>query len=142
MEEECERQRKEQSNNGEWFYLGESDEWYWTGENEPEFTGDGFMCEAPTVEDLKLLTEEQEREIQAEMEAIEQKKREKRRKKEKERREALEALNKPLDPLLLRELCEYEKLRESIIKEREEAMAKCGFFQKLAKCKNWTHWRN
>ena len=69
------------------------------------------------------------------MKAREQEKREQRQKKEKERREALEALNKPLDPLPLRELCEHEKLRESIIKEREEAMAKCGFSQKLAECK-------
>ena len=73
--------------------------------------------------------------MQADMKAREQEKREQRQKKEKERREALEALNKPLDPLPLRELCEYEKLRESIIKEREEAMAKCGFFQKLTECK-------
>ena len=37
----------------------------------------------------------------------------------------------PIDPLPERELCQYEKIRESIIKEREEAMAKSKFFEDL-----------
>jgi hypothetical protein len=52
-------------------------------------------------------------------------------KKERKETETLERKGK--DPLPLRELCEYVKLRE-----REEAMAKCGFFQKLQR-EYWTH---
>ena len=37
----------------------------------------------------------------------------------------------PIDPLPERELCQYEKIRENIIKEREEAMAKYNFFENL-----------
>ena len=41
----------------------------------------------------------------------------------------------PLDPLPIRPLCEYEELREKNIKEREEAMAKSGFFVNLTSYK-------
>ena len=41
----------------------------------------------------------------------------------------------PLDPLPVRPLCEYEELREKNIKEREEAMAKSGFFVNLTSYK-------
>ena len=37
----------------------------------------------------------------------------------------------PIDPLPESELCPYEKLRENNIKERLEAMRKCGFFEDL-----------
>ena len=37
----------------------------------------------------------------------------------------------PLDPLPERGLCEYEKIREDIIRERKEFMANCGFFDSL-----------
>ena len=76
---------REQNNkkNGEWLYHGESDEWYWTGENEPEFTGDGFVCEAPTEEDLKLLDEARERWMQADMKAREKRKKTEERKRKK-----------------------------------------------------------
>ena len=36
---------------------------------------------------------------------------------------------KPIDPLSERELCQFEKIRENIIKKREEAMARYNFFQ-------------
>ena len=42
---------------------------------------------------------------------------------------------KPIDPLPERELCQYERIREDIIKEREEAMAKFKFFENLEKTK-------
>ena len=42
---------------------------------------------------------------------------------------------KPIDSLPVSEMCQYEKIRESIIKEREEAMAKCKFFENLSETK-------
>ena len=40
-------------------------------------------------------------------------------------------MNKPIDPLPVTGLCEYEKLRMSNIKEREEAMVAAGFFEDI-----------
>jgi hypothetical protein len=50
------------------------------------------------------------------------------KKKERERKEKMA---KPIDPLPERELCQYEKIRENIIKERKEAMARYNFFENL-----------
>ena len=41
------------------------------------------------------------------------------------------ALSSPIAPFLDKELCEYEKLRERNITEREYAMAESGFFEDL-----------
>ena len=57
---------------------------------------------------------------------------EKRQQKEMERKEAME---EPVPPLPEKELCEYEKLRERNIKEREEAMAASDFFEDLSEYK-------
>ena len=38
---------------------------------------------------------------------------------------------RPIDPLPERELCQYEKIREDIIQEREEALAKFCFYEDL-----------
>jgi hypothetical protein len=71
-----------------------------------------------------------------EMEAIvEQRKRDKLEEKKKKERERKEQMAKPIDPLPERELCQYEKIRENIIKEREEAMAKYNFFENLKNTK-------
>ena len=48
--------------------------------------------------------------------------------KEEEKRKAMMI---PLDPLPERELCEYEKIRENNISEREKAMYDSGFFEDL-----------
>ena len=40
-------------------------------------------------------------------------------------------MNNPLKPLPERELCEYERMRERNIREREEAMAASNFFKDL-----------
>ena len=40
-------------------------------------------------------------------------------------------MNTHIDPIPRAELCPYEKLRESNIKEREEAMRKSGYFQDM-----------
>ena len=132
LAKEEDRQKEEKYKNGEWHYHGESDEWYWTGENEPEYGDDHFVHEAPTEEEKRLDKEAEERWMEAE---IEERKHEKRLKREMKEREQREAMKKPLDPLPERELCDYEKLRESNINERQEAMAKCKFFQDLMEFK-------
>ena len=54
----------------------------------------------------------------------------------KEKRKALKkALKKPIAALPVRELCEYEKIREKNIKERYEAMKKSKFFEELEEAK-------
>jgi hypothetical protein len=58
------------------------------------------------------------------MEHRKKEKLEEKRKKDKERKEKMA---KPIDPLPERELCQYEKIRESIIKERAETMARYNF---------------
>ena len=45
------------------------------------------------------------------------------------------AIATPLPPLHERDLCEYEKIRENIIKEREEALARFQFFKDLHRTK-------
>ena len=57
---------------------------------------------------------------------------EKRQMKNEKRRAAM---NTPVNPLPKRELCKYEKIREDIIREREEAMAQFQFFENLEKTK-------
>ena len=44
-------------------------------------------------------------------------------------------MSKPVDPLPIHEMCQYEKLRESRIKERETAMIESGFFDELMQMK-------
>ena len=44
-------------------------------------------------------------------------------------------MDKPLDPIPEKELCEYEKLRNRNIKEIEEAMAANNFFEDLREYK-------
>ena len=53
----------------------------------------------------------------------------------KERENLKKALEKPLSPLPKRDLCEYEKIREQIVKERDEYMAKYNFYENLEKAK-------
>ena len=44
-------------------------------------------------------------------------------------------MEQPVDPLPIHEMCQYEKLRESRIKERETAMIESGFFDELLQMK-------
>ena len=53
--------------------------------------------------------------------------------KEKERKAAM---NKPVPPLPERELCDYEKMRDKNVRERQMAMAQSGFFEDLNEYKN------
>ena len=127
LEKENERKRREREKEGEWCYNGESGEYYWSGEGEPNY-GDTFTYEAPTAEELQKCREE-ERKI---WEALLEEKRENQKDKRKKKQEELQAaVNTPVQPLPERELCPYEKLRESNIKERQEAMEASGFFEDI-----------
>ena len=62
--------------------------------------------------------------------------RERRNLKDREKRKAMkEAMKKPIAALPVKELCEYEKIREKNIKERYEAMKKSKFFEELEEAK-------
>ena len=56
-------------------------------------------------------------------------------KEKAEEMEMKEAMDTPINPLPERELCEYEKLRQNNIEERQMAMAECGFFEDLMNIK-------
>ena len=62
-------------------------------------------------------------------------KKEQKEQRQKIERERKEAMKVPLDPLPERQLCEYEKIREDIIKERRLAMEQCKFFEDLKNTK-------
>ena len=60
------------------------------------------------------------------------KRKEKAREKRKQKEEELKAaMQHPVPPLPEKEMCEYEKLRENNIKEREKAMEEAGYFEDL-----------
>ena len=41
----------------------------------------------------------------------------------------------PMEPLPKRDLCEYEKIREQIISERKQYMAKFNFYENIEQAK-------
>ena len=56
--------------------------------------------------------------------------------KRREKREKLKAAMKvPIKPFPRKELCEYEKIRNNIVQERQEAMLKSGLFDDVEKHK-------
>lgn len=131
-EKEKERKREEQveEDGGEWLYCGESGEWYWSGEGVPKV--DEFEYETLTDKEIQDLRKQEEIQYEEIMKMRKKEVNEKRRQIEQEKRELMKI---PLDPLPERELCEYEKLREKNIKEREAIMEKFGFFNDLNSCK-------
>ena len=120
--EEKDKKRKE----GEWEYNGETGEWYWTGEKEPVIEED-FCTFKPLSEEEKKKSEETEKLHFEWWKEIRTRERNERRREKY--RQLKEKMNTPIDPIPRAELCPYEKLRESNIKEREEAMRKSGYFQ-------------
>ena len=103
-------------------------EWYWTGEGEPDYGDQYFQYEELTEEGKREIKESEERMDKAFKDQKKQEDREKRKLKLIERKTEMD---RPIDPFPNQELCEYEKLREKNIKEREEAMAASGLFEKL-----------
>lgn len=124
LDKEEERKRTELTKNGEWCYHGESGEWYWSGAGEPD-CGDCVEYDTYTSEEQKEFREAEHKTF---LEQMKKNATEKRKLKEKINKEAM---NNPIQPLPERDLCEYEKLREKNIKEREEAMAACQFFEDM-----------
>ena len=134
-DKERERKWKEEENKkdkqGRWEHRAESDEYFWTGEQDPDL-GDTF-CNTPlTEEDKKSIREEEKRENEWFVKERKELLKVKRKQKERDRKEAMA---NPIDPLPEHELCEYEKVRENIIKEREKAMIESGFFEDLMSLK-------
>ena len=133
-EKEKERKRKQQveEGGGDWLYSGEMVEYDWIGNGKPQFEEDGFEYKTLTKEELAEIRKQEDLQYKAILKARKEELNEKRREKRQEEKDLLKA---PLDPLPVRPLCEYEELREKNIKEREEAMAKSGFFDNLTSYK-------
>ena len=132
LEKERKRQAEENRDKGEWDYDGESGEYYWTGETEPEYDQTHDSPSILTKEELDRARQAEEREM---LELMEQRKKDLKEKRQKKNEERRVAMDTPVNPLPKRELCKYERIREDIIREREEAMAKCRFFENLEKTK-------
>ena len=132
LEKEKKQQTDKNRDKGEWEYDGESGEYYWTGNIEPEYDQVHDFPSPPTKEGLEKAREAEKREMIELMKLRKQEIKEKRQKKNEERKKAMET---PVTPLPKHELCEYERIREDIIREREEAMEQFKFFEKLEKTK-------
>ena len=130
-EKETKEKEEAKRKEGIWDYNGESGEWYWTGEKEPDHM-DNFTYKPLTEEEKKQVEEAEELHFQWWAKERAEERKEKRRKKYKELKEKMAI---PVDPVPKSDLCPYEKLRERNIKEREEAMRKCGFFDDLENTK-------
>ena len=123
-----ERIRKEKvaEDGGEWVFDKEYSDYYWVGEGEPPVVEEQPIYKPLSEQQLQSIKKQEEEWLKAAIEEREREKQEKRRKKYEE----LQALkNTPISPLPEKDLCEYEKLREKNIKEREQAMLESGFFE-------------
>ena len=81
---------------------------------------------------MKKIQQQEEIWLQAE---IEERKREAKEKRRKTYEELKAAMNTPIGSFPETDLCEYEKLREQNIKDREQAMEESGFFEDFHKYK-------
>ena len=124
---EAEERRKAEEDKGEWVFNSEYGEYYWVGEGKPNILEEN-LYEPLTKEELKSVRE-QEQKMYEEMQ--QQKKEEAKEKRRKKIEDMRQAIQKSVPPISVTELCPYEKLREKIIKEREDAMKKSGFFDDL-----------
>ena len=135
VREQKERERKQEEivkeNGGEWLYSGEMGEWYWSGDSEPVV--DNFEHETYSDGELEQIREHENQEVERVLAEKREKLRKARQLINEQRKEALAI---PVDPLPEREPCAYERYRENNIREREEAMAECGFFDDLASFKS------
>ena len=112
-------------------YNPANDDYWWSGKGEPVYYNDDNVGEL-TDEEWKQIEKQEEMRLEVDMKEA----REKRNMENKEKRKALKkALKKPIAALPVRELCEYEKIREKNIKERYEAMKKSKFFEELEEAK-------
>ena len=100
-------------------------------DNEDNYEDDGWYS-ILTKEEKDMIEKEEKREREAMANQIKLEQKDRREKKKEKLRQAMA---RPIDPLPERELCQYEKIREDIIQEREEALAKFCFYEDLYKTK-------
>ena len=125
------RKEVEDKEIGEWIYNPAKDDYWWSGKGEPVYYNDHNVGEL-TEEEWKQIEKQEEMRLEADMKEAQ----ERRNMENKEKRKALKkALKKPIAALPVRELCEYEKIREKNIKERCEAMKKSTFFEEPEEAK-------
>ena len=128
--EEKIRQEKIEREGGEWVYNPEYAEYYWSGEKEPAFIDDG--PELLTEQELFDIQRQEEKMLEVMKEEMKDRANEKRRERYRKQREAMSS---PVKPFPCKDLCEYEKLRENNIREREKAMIEAGFYDDYYKYK-------
>ena len=122
LEKERKRQHDEE--------CGELYENYWMDEDDDAMVS--YVSNSQTQEEKEMIDEAERQEKEA---LVRYKKNEKKKKMQAKREQVKKAMATPLPPLPERELCQYEKIRENIIKEREEAFAKLKFFEDLHRTK-------
>ena len=122
LEKERKRQHDEE--------YGELYENYWMDEDDDAMVS--YVSNSQTQEEKEMIDEAERQEKEA---LVRYKKNEKKKKMQAKREQVKKAMATPLPPLPERELCQYEKIRENIIKEREEAFAKLKFFEDLHRTK-------
>ena len=131
-EEEEKRKKKIEEEGGEWIFYAEYGEYYRVGEKEPVPIQDAYV--ATPLTEQELIDDRHQEEVQ--LEAIRKEKKDEAREKRKDKKlRQKEAMEKPIPAVPKKELCEYEKIRNEIVQEREDAMAKSGFFDELKKYK-------
>lgn len=148
--EENNNQRKiqeEKDRKEKWLYNPEYDDYVWIGQGEPEYTPCDGNSHTLTKEEQVEYEAFQKRDLEGYrlyLEELKQEEKAERKKKDEQKKavrkkkyeETKKALGVPLEPLPERALCEYEKIRENNIKEREDAMIASGFFSDILTDKN------
>ena len=129
LDKERERQEKSERKKREKDLNEHIDSYDWISETEYEKDEYDHIL---TKEEREQEEEDERRESEAIKAWFKQEQKEKRQRR---RDELKKAITKPIDPFPERELCQYEKIREDIIREREEAMAKFKFYEDLEETK-------
>ena len=130
-----ERKREMEAGNNEegkhWIFNAEYGEYVWIGEGQPP---DEAEPDYRPLTKQQLHAIRQQEEIRLE-EMIKEQKNEAIKQRKEKYQERKAALQVPLAPLPEKELCQYERIRENNIKEREKAMADSGFFEDILEYK-------
>ena len=122
-------EREKEMHREEWSYCAEYGEYCWIGDGKPPENDDDInLGWNPTEEDYRRWKAEEDREIERQIEERKEFVKQQRRIKQENRKAKMK---EPVKPPPAGEPCEYEKIRENIIRERQEAMDVCGFFEDL-----------
>ena len=140
LREEHEKREKELDEAGRWIYNPADDDYYWSNAEKPSYelqaVNDECQGHDGTEEDeenwKKQLEEWNRQEIEQlrkeRQEQQEEERLERNRLAREKRNELKEKLLTPINFDADSEVCEYERLRERNIREREEAMRNSGWF--------------